>query len=319
VAQSYAQLVNPVPHAIAITTPPGGTPNPVASGATANLSVTATDSLSHTLNYGWSVLSCPDLPSTGSFNNAASRTPIWTAPVNATGTQKSCTIQVTVNDGAGGLSVAQSYAQLVNPVPHAIAITSGPGRIPPGAVNSGATANLSVTATDSLGHTLSYAWSVISCTGGLGSGSFNNAALRTPTWTAPVNANASVQSCTIQVTVSDGFAPDPKSVSQSYAQSVSPVGSFLPPTGVTATLTATPRQVHLVWTDNATTETRYQVQRCRILFGFCRYSTVASSLAANTNSYNSTVPSAGTYRFRVQACTATSCTAYGTSNNIAVP
>ena len=40
------------------------------------------------------------------------RTPTWTAPANATGSQKSCTVQVVVSDGHG-LSQPSSYAQTV--------------------------------------------------------------------------------------------------------------------------------------------------------------------------------------------------------------
>ncbi len=102
-------------HTLTITGGPGGSPNPVASGGTATLSVSATDSLGHALTYLWSVLSCPGLPNTGSFNNTALQTPTWTAPANTTGSQQNCTIQVTVSDGAGGLSQQKSYQQGVSP------------------------------------------------------------------------------------------------------------------------------------------------------------------------------------------------------------
>lgn len=97
-------------------------------------------------------------------------------------------------------------------------------------------------------------------------------------------------------------------------------GSICAPTGVTAAMNTPPaRQVKVSWNDNATNETRYEVQRCRLSFGFCSYSTVTTSLAAGTTSYNNTVSSAGTYRFRVRACNSSGCSAYGVSNNLAVP
>jgi hypothetical protein len=60
-----------------------------------------------------------------------------------------------------------------------------------------------VTASDSLGHSLSYAWSA-SCPTLDANGSFTGAATATPTWTAPANDTGSEQACTIGVTVSDG-------------------------------------------------------------------------------------------------------------------
>jgi hypothetical protein len=305
-----------VAHTLTINSGPSGVLNPVASGGIASLSVTATDSIiGHTPKYGWSA-SCPTLASTGVFGTPTASTTTWMAPLNATASVHNCTISVTVNDGAGGLSVAPvpSYPQVVSPA-HTLTINSGPSGSP-NPVASGGIANLSVTATDSNpAHVLTYLWSVLSCPGLTSTGSFNNATSRTPAWTAPPNATASAKTCTIQVTVNDGNG---LIQSPSYAQVVSP-SLFLAPTGVTAALTGVTRQVRVTWTDNSTIETRYQVQRCKIVSGFCSYSTVASSLPANTTGYSNTVATAGTYRFRVRACQATPCTAYGTSNTIAVP
>src|SRR5262249_51354028 len=50
----YSQGVTPSPHSLQITSGPSGTPNPVASGGTASLSVAATDSMGHGLNFTWS-------------------------------------------------------------------------------------------------------------------------------------------------------------------------------------------------------------------------------------------------------------------------
>lgn len=95
-------------------------------------------------------------------------------------------------------------------------------------------------------------------------------------------------------------------------------GTVCAPTGVTATLNAT-RQVKVAWNDNATNETRYELQRCRLYSGICRYSTVTTSIAANATSILNNVSSAGTYRYRVRACNGSTCSSYGVSNNIAVP
>ena len=48
------------------------------------------------------------------------------------------------------------------------------------------TTALSVSATDSYEHALTYAWTAL-CTGLPSNGSLSNAAAQTPTWTAPKN------------------------------------------------------------------------------------------------------------------------------------
>jgi hypothetical protein len=212
-------------HALTITTPPNGIPNPVASGETANLGVAAQDSLGHDLTYAWTA-DCPAaLVGEGSFNSASLQTPTWTAPQNTTGSQQDCTIQVTVSDGAvpDPKSQSPSYSQGVSSTGHSLSITGGPGGSP-NPVVSGGTANLSVAAQDSLSHPLTYAWTADCPAALVGDGSFNSAALQNPTWTAPPNMTGSQQDCTIQVTVSDGAVPDPKSQSPSFAQGVSPEG-----------------------------------------------------------------------------------------------
>jgi bacillolysin len=84
---------------------------------------------------------------------------------------------------------------------HALTITAGPTGIP-NPVGSGGVATVSVTASDSLGHALTYAWSAL-CPTLATNGSFANPALASTTWTAPLNPGAD-QSCALQVTVSDG-------------------------------------------------------------------------------------------------------------------
>jgi hypothetical protein len=207
----------PLNHALTITCEPSGNPNPVASGGTANLSVTAQDSLPHPLTYAWTA-DCPAaLVGDGSFNNATLQTPTWTAPQNTTGSQQDCAIQVTVSDGQG-LTQSPSYPQGVSTEgAHTLTIIDGPSGSPD-PVASGGTANLSVTAQDSLGHPLTYAWTA-DCPAALGSnGSFNNASLQTPTWTAPANTTGNFQDCTISVTVNDGILSPALG---SYAQGVS--------------------------------------------------------------------------------------------------
>jgi hypothetical protein len=234
-ARSVVSLLNGAPvtseltslpssHAVAVTCGPNGNPNPVGSGETANLNVAAIDSQGHTpLNFAWTA-DCPtlggDIPNFSPGPNV--QTPTWTAPANLTGSQQTCTLQVTVDDGLG-VNTTGSFLQSVNSVPHDLTITSNPSGFP-NPVASGGAANLSVAATDTLPHTLTYAWTADCPAALVGDGSFNNASLQTPTWTAPPNTTGSQQDCTIQVTVSDGAVPDPKSQSPSFSQGVSPEG-----------------------------------------------------------------------------------------------
>jgi hypothetical protein len=126
---------------------------------------------------------------------------------------------VTVDDGLG-VNTTASFLQSVNSVPHDLTITSNPSGFP-NPVASGGAANLSVAATDTLPHTLTYAWTADCPAALVGDGSFNNASLQTPTWTAPPNTTGSQQDCTIQVTVSDGQG---LTQSPSFSQGVSPEG-----------------------------------------------------------------------------------------------
>mgnify|MGYP001245912918 CR=1 FL=1 len=95
----------PTPDVVTITTPPAGNPNPVASGGNAQCSVTAQDSLGHTLSYEWSA-------SGGSFNNRYLRNPVWHAPTNTSGSTQSYQIGVVVRCSAGQ-SATRSYTQQV--------------------------------------------------------------------------------------------------------------------------------------------------------------------------------------------------------------
>jgi hypothetical protein len=101
---------------------------------------------------------------------------------------------------------------------HVLAITAGPSGTPNPVVPGGAV-SLSASATDSFGHTLTFAWTS-TCTGGLPAGGFNNAALATPTWTAPRNATGTSQTCALKVTVSDGHG---LSKSATHTETVLPV------------------------------------------------------------------------------------------------
>ena len=88
------------------------------------------------------------------------------------------------------------------PRAHTVTIEAGPAGTP-NPVASGLPVVLSVTGRDSAGHALRYAWSA-SCPSLGANGTFDNASIAAPTWTAPANATGSTAACTISVTVSDG-------------------------------------------------------------------------------------------------------------------
>jgi hypothetical protein len=206
---SYTQRVSPL-HEVAITELTGS-PNPVYSGQQVQCSVTATDTLSHNLRYQWTAEG-----DAGSFNNAAARNPIWTAPVNSTGTVQeydiTCTVTCAVDDSE---FVSDTYTQQVTPT-HEVNITDGPSGAP-NPVYSEGQVQCGVTASDTLSHGLVYQWSAQG-----DAGSFNNASAQNPIWTAPANSTQSVQQYEITCTVTcatDGTV----SATASYIQNVSPL------------------------------------------------------------------------------------------------
>jgi len=100
--------------------------------------------------------------------------------------------QVSIRTGTG---IIAAYDPTITP--HQVAITettAEPDVLPAG----GGTTQCSVTATDSLGHPLSYSWTASS---GLGAGTFDHPTSLTPTWTSPANNTASEVTATLTVTV----------------------------------------------------------------------------------------------------------------------
>jgi hypothetical protein len=102
-----------------------------------------------------------------------------------------------VNTGFGLIRADAALAAL-----HTLTITGGPSGTPDPPVVPGGVVSLSVDAVDSFGHTLTFAWTS-TCTG-IPSGTFNDATLRTPTWTAAANATGATQTCVLKVVVNDG-------------------------------------------------------------------------------------------------------------------
>ena len=216
-------------HTLTISTSPSGTPNPVSGGAAATLSVVASDSLNHPLSYTWSA-TCPALADTGKFSpSAAGQNPTWTAPANNTGAQQTCTLQVAVSDGHGE-TLSASFGERVNSITHVLKFTSAASGSP-NPVAPGGTVNLTASAIDTLGHTLSYLWQA-TCPADIGNGTFApNASVLTPTWTAPSPASGPF-ACVMRVTVTDS---DSQTVQSTYTQNVTSAA-----TSETATAEARP-------------------------------------------------------------------------------
>ena len=241
VTASYAHrvLADSGPSEVTITTPPSGTPNPGASGGGVGVTATASDSQGGPVTYGWTA-SCPAaLSGSGTFTpSAAGQAPTWTAPANLTGTLQTCTLTVTATNGQGRSATA-SYGQGVNAAANTVTITAGPTGTP-NPVGSSGTSALTVTATDVLGRPLTYAWSA-ACPAALGgAGTFAPSATeRTPTWTAPANTTASVQTCTLTVVVNDGAGA---TATRTYGQGVT-AAAALPTVTITSGPTGTPNPV----------------------------------------------------------------------------
>lgn len=197
--RSVGVTVHPLPHAVTIMAGPAGTPNPVASGGAVALTVSARDGLGHALSFAWSATCATGGPA-GSFSGAGPSVG-WTAPVNASDEDLGCTIAVEVSDGQG-LGVRRTLAQTVLSASHALRIVAAASGAPNPVIAEGAV-SLSVSAEDTRGHGLGYAWTA-ACSGAAGNGAFDAAAARTPIWTAPPLAAGSHEVCVLQVAVTDG-------------------------------------------------------------------------------------------------------------------
>ncbi len=86
---------------------------------------------------------------------------------------------------------------------HQLKIVGGPQGTPNPVFSQGQ-AQLGVSAVDNVGHALSYQWTSNCGPGPGGDGSFDNASIRAPVWTAPVYESGGQKLCTLEVTVNDG-------------------------------------------------------------------------------------------------------------------
>jgi hypothetical protein len=176
-----------------ITAGPSASPVALQSAQQTQLSVSASDE--DPLTYTWTQE--PASPA-GTFSDATSRTPSWTAPT-VSGAQ-SFLLKVTVSDGRGGSIQGQVQVDVTPPPPpnHAPVISAGPTASPSSVVGP-VPVQLTVSASDEDGDTLAYAWTQEPASP---AGSFSDATVRSPTWTAPTVSSS--QTFTLKVTVSDG-------------------------------------------------------------------------------------------------------------------
>jgi protocatechuate 3,4-dioxygenase beta subunit len=178
-----------------VLTGPTASAPAVDSGATVQLTLSASDLNGDPLSYAWT--QTPQTPA-GTFNDPATASPTWTAPQVTTSTPFQ--LRVTVTDGRGG-SVSGNVTVTVRPpsaTNRAPALSQGPTATP-SSVTGPSPVQLSVTAADPDNDPLTYAWTQEPASP---AGSFNTTTTSTPTWTAPtVNAAATF---TLRVTVTDG-------------------------------------------------------------------------------------------------------------------
>ncbi|HEY3398493.1 MAG TPA: hypothetical protein VGM19_12630 [Armatimonadota bacterium] len=213
--KSFTETVSPSADVVSITIDPAGAPNPVASGGTAACSVTASDTHGHGLTYAWTAKDGAANPA-GSFDDATKRDPTWTAPANNTDAGVDYTLEVTVSDGHGH-SAKKSFTETVSPSADVVSIDTDPAG-DPNPVASEGTVACSVSASDTHGHDLTYAWTAKDGADNP-AGSFDDATLAGPTWTAPVNNTDAGVDYTLEVTVSDGHG---QSAQKSFTETVSP-------------------------------------------------------------------------------------------------
>ncbi len=210
---SYVQQVSPVDDVVTLSAGPAGDPNPVASEGDVACSVTAEDSRGHALTYLWQATDGAGDPA-GTFDDVTAQNPTWTAPRNAGTDPVDYTIGVTATCSQGEEATG-SFTQTVNAELHVLEITAGPSG-DPNPVASAGQVQCSVTADDTKGHALSYAWTAEDG-GGTPAGSFNNNTAQNPIWTAPQNLTDAAVPYTISVTVTCSEGLD---ASGSYVQTV---------------------------------------------------------------------------------------------------
>lgn len=150
----------------------------VAPGAPVQLSAEATDADGDALRYAWRQE--PAEPA-GTFSDAATPSPTWTAPRVTQEVSFQLVARVTDPEGAsveGGTTVRVRPATQPNVAP----VVTQAASASPSPVVGRVAVQLGVQATDANNDALTYAWTQVPATP---AGAFSDAASRTPTWTPP--------------------------------------------------------------------------------------------------------------------------------------
>jgi hypothetical protein len=216
-SDSTSLTVEPVPHTFEVTANVP-VPDTVASGGSADLSASFSDSRS---GHGVASWSWDDGGAGGSFSPSASvQNPSYTAPANTSDSNAIVTLTVNATcDGPAPLGDSDSTSLTVEPVAHTLEVYASAD---PTTVVSGGTTSLAASYSDSRsGHAIaSWSWD----DGGAG-GSFSpSASAQNPSYTAPANTSDANVIVTLTVNATcDG--PDPLGDSDSVDLTVQPASS----------------------------------------------------------------------------------------------
>ena len=180
-------------------------PATVDGGAVVDLSATATDPDGSIASYLWTAT-----PDVGTFANATSEDPTWTAPAK-TDAEQPIEITLTVTDSDGGTQSATVIITVAaNSQPTASITTQGRD------VAEGEVISLQAEAADDDSNTLTYLWSADP-----NLGEFSDPEVLQPTWTAPAKTNAE-QPIVLTLTVSDGTSTGAAEVTFTVLANVAP-------------------------------------------------------------------------------------------------
>ena len=195
----------------------------VAGGAEVTLQATAEDDdTNDTLTYAWTA-DDGDAGTTddGTFSDAAALQPTWTAPAR-TNADRPIRLTLTVSDGLTSHTASVVITVKANVAPVATILTQAHE------VDGGGEVTLQATAEDDdTNDTLTYAWTADDGDSSTtDDGTFSDAAVLQPTWTAPAKTNAD-RPIRLTLTVSDGLTSHTVSVVITVRANVAPQATIL--------------------------------------------------------------------------------------------
>jgi len=228
---SVILFVQPASHTVTVFA--SATPNPVDSEETTALSASGFCSQGHSL-VTWAWDHEAGIADLGSFSDAFAQNPTYTAPANLAISQSLIALTVTATcDGDIPISGCAVIPLEVNPAEHTLSVTAGAD---PTRVSSGGSTSLSATLTQSL---LSHGAASWSWDDGGAGGTFSDASVQNPTYTAPQNHTGGdvVVALTATATCGGCLASDHDTVSLTVAPLAFATNFSGNPTSGTAPLT----------------------------------------------------------------------------------